>query len=178
MKSAIGTIIFAGLLLAAPLAMAQSCNPNMPSDNPDSRYTGNGDGTVTDNVTGLMWKQCSEGQSNIDNVNPTCEVGAANTYTWQAALVRAQRVNAAGFAGHSDWRVPNFKELKSLVETACDSPTINTNLFPATPPSGFWSSSSDVAGPEAALSTDFYDGSDRSDKKEYVHSVRLVRTAH
>ncbi|MCP4235257.1 MAG: DUF1566 domain-containing protein, partial [Aestuariibacter sp.] len=37
------------------------CQVDIPASTPDSQLQDNGDGTVTDNKTGLMWKQCSEG---------------------------------------------------------------------------------------------------------------------
>lgn len=178
MKRDIGATILAGLLLAAPLASAQTCNPNMPRNRPDSRYTDNGDGTVTDKVTGLMWKQCTEGLSNSNNASPACDNGGGVLYTWDAAFAHVQSVNATGFAGHSDWRVPNVKELKSLTETACDSPPINTNLFPLTPPSGVWSSSPLAEFSYDAWAVDFIShGFDGWDNKYIPHAVRLVRTA-
>jgi hypothetical protein len=89
----------------------------------------NNDGTVIDTKTGLIWKKCSEGQSGAD-----CSGGEATTYSWQGALQQAQTVNNnGGFAGYKDWRVPNLKELFSIVENQCDSPSINTTVFPNTP---------------------------------------------
>jgi len=149
MNSDIRTMVLAGLLVVAPLAHAQTCNSNIPLDRPDTRYTDNGDGTVTDNETGLMWKQCSEGQSTSTNA---CDTGSANTYTWHEALAQAQSANAASFATYSDWRVPNLKELKSLVETACYSPAINPNLFPSTPSSRTWTASPHASAANYACS--------------------------
>ncbi|MBT4549899.1 MAG: DUF1566 domain-containing protein, partial [Gammaproteobacteria bacterium] len=116
---------------------AQSCNSAIPRSAPDSRYIDHGDRTVTDSETGLMWKQCSEGLSDSG-----CVSGAIETFNWQEAMARAESINSgAGFAGYTDWRVPDIKELASLVEIACYSPAINETLFPATPASGFWSAS-------------------------------------
>ena len=60
----------------------------------------NGDGTLTDRATALMWTQEDSAQG----------------MNWQAALVWAQSRNAEGYLGHDDWRVPNAKELQSLVD--------------------------------------------------------------
>ncbi len=94
----------------------------------------NGDGTVTDNTTGLMWMRCSLGQVWDGK---TCG-GKAATFTWADALKAA-----AGheFAGYTDWRLPNKNELESIVEGRCFTPTINSSVFPATPSTYFWSSS-------------------------------------
>ena len=62
-----------------------------------NNFVDNGDGTVTDLATGLMWKQDDSG------------VG----YNWEAALAYAESLS---FAGHEDWRLPNAKELQSIVD--------------------------------------------------------------
>jgi hypothetical protein len=163
------------LLLASSLPMAaQTCNPNAPLSKPDSRYTDNGDGTVTDMVTGLMWRQCPEG---LSSTNATCDAGSAVAYTWQEALARAQTVNGTGFAGHNDWRLPNVKELMSLSESACQEPAINLTLFPVDPLlTRFWSST--PIAPHTgnqAWGVEFASGFNRANYKEYADHVRLVR---
>jgi hypothetical protein len=127
-------------ILSPIIAQAQTCDPaSIVSTTPTSQFTDNGNGTVTDNKTGLMWKRCSEGQAWSNN---TC-TGIAASYTWQNALKQAQAVNnSAGFAGKKDWRVPNIKELRSIVERQCKAPAINLTVFPNTlSPTLFWSSS-------------------------------------
>lgn len=90
------------------------------------------DGTdvVIDKNFKLVWKKCLEGYSGA-----TCGTAAApTTFTWQQSLDRAA---AAG----SGWRLPNIKELQSIVDETRSQPAINTN-FPGTPnPSNVWSSS-------------------------------------
>lgn len=127
MNSLLRPFLLAALLVSWLPVTAQTCNPNMPLTKPDSRYNDNGDGTVTDNVTGLMWKQCTEGQSSSTTA---CDTGNAATFNWLEAHERAQSVNALGFAGYNDWRLPNIKELNSLVEFACFEPAINLTYFP------------------------------------------------
>lgn len=64
-------------------------------------YTDNGDGTVTDHNTGLMWEK------KTDNIR----------YTWRDAfVVHVAGLNAPSFAGYTDWRMPNVKELASIVK--------------------------------------------------------------
>lgn len=60
-------------------------------------FVDNQDGTITDNATGLMWSQNDDGQG----------------MTWPEALEYAEN---ATLAGHSDWRLPNVKELQSIVD--------------------------------------------------------------
>ncbi len=60
----------------------------------------NGDGTITDNATGLIWTKSDSGTG----------------MNWQEALAWVQTKNAANYLGHSDWRLPNAKELQSIVD--------------------------------------------------------------
>lgn len=80
-------------------------------------FTNHGDGTVTDLATGLMWMQNDSGAP----------------MNWSNALAWAQACNATGFLGHSDWRLPNAKELHSLFDytrspDTTGSAAISTNL--------------------------------------------------
>ena len=120
----------ATLLALSVAAQAQTCNPAMTRKAPDSRYTVQAGGVeVLDTQTGLIWQRCSLGQS----WNGSTCAGSAGVYTWQSALQAARDLG-------NGWRVPNFKELQSLVEEACYSPAINETLFPATG-SYYWTSS-------------------------------------
>lgn len=105
---------------------------------PTADFIDNRDGTVTHRRTGLVWMRCALGQ-NWDG--KSC-AGQAEKYIWGKALQAAVDINAAGgYAGKSDWRVPNVKELESIAELQCIQPAINLAVFPATPPVRFWSSS-------------------------------------
>lgn len=156
------------LILAAGCtsAEAQTCPEGAPRVAPDSRYIDHGDGTVSDSRTGLMWKRCSEGQSGAG-----C-TGTASSQTWQQALGSA---STSSFAGHTDWRLPNVKELQSLVETGCRSPSINTTHFPNTESFFYWSSTTVLAGPTTAFAFAFDIGSGVDWSKSSAVHVRLVR---
>jgi Protein of unknown function (DUF1566) len=145
---------------------AANPNPNVTESTPTSAFTDNGSGTVTHSLTGLMWKQCAQGQSGAN-----CSTGSTTTMTWSAALAAAKN---EVFAGHSDWRLPNKKELESIVETCGSNPSINQTLFPATPALFFWSGSSYVSGPSGAWYVDFNDGSTAAFGKAGNSAVRLV----
>jgi hypothetical protein len=173
MKKDTYIMLLASLLVVAPIAQAHYCNSNIPLARPDTHYTDNHDGTVTDNTTGLMWKQCSEG---VSTSNTACDTGSSNTYTWQGALAQAQNVNTGGFAGYSDWRLPNIKELGSLVETACGNPSINVNFFPEPTGAYFWSSTPDPSDSTLAWRIYFDIGGDSRFGKGNTHAVRLVRS--
>lgn len=170
-------ILGTALLLGSQTLYGQTCNGSVTATAPNSRYTDNGDGTVTDNQTGLMWKQCSEGVSSTTTV---CDTGSAGTYTWQDALTQARIVNSSGFAGHNDWRVPNYHELASLIERSCYSPAINATIFPVTESSFYWSASPDAYSPLTTSSgyawkVSFALGKINTEPKESTYYVRLVR---
>ncbi|TCS43345.1 DUF1566 domain-containing protein [Reinekea marinisedimentorum] len=63
-------------------------------------YTDNGDGTITDNVTGLMWEQAPSGGKKL---------------TWEQAMTGLDAFNNEKLGGYNDWRIPTLKELYSLV---------------------------------------------------------------
>jgi hypothetical protein len=145
----------------------------IPASTPDSQLVDDGDGTITDTATSLIWRQCSEGQA-----NDTSCTGSALTYTWQQALQIPQTLNTSGgFAGHTDWRLPNLKELRSIVEEACYSPSINSTRFPNTPSSNFWSASANAKHSGNAWYVDFDHGfsNDYGSYRRYGRHVRLVR---
>jgi len=155
------------LLAATPLAHAAStCPANNVLTTPTADFTDNTDGTVTHLKTGLMWKQCAEGLSGAG-----CATGGSTFMTWSAALSAA----ATPFAGYSDWRLPNQKELRSIVETGCYNPNINETAFPATPSAGFWSSTAYASLPAFAWVVFFSSGDSSASSKADSHYVRLVR---
>jgi hypothetical protein len=71
-------------------------------------FSNNGDGTITDNATGLMWSQDDSG----DGVN----TGPRSGMTWEEAMAWVQEKNDENYLGYSDWRLPNAKEMQSIVD--------------------------------------------------------------
>jgi hypothetical protein len=63
-------------------------------------FVDNGDGTITDRATGLMWQKS----------------GCSKAKTWKRARTYVKQLNKDQFAGYSDWRLPTIDELASLVE--------------------------------------------------------------
>ena len=160
-------ILSAGLLVGT--AEAVTCGANTPTpSNPDAAYTDNGDGTVTHKPTNLTWKRCVQGQSWIDS---TCSA-FPEKYTWAEALTLAA---THSYAGKSDWRLPNLKELRSLVEECRNSPSINDTIFPAAPTRFFWTSSTSASDSYSAWHIGFDSGTDGQDAKFVQYAVRLVR---
>ncbi len=161
------------LLAQANLSMAQQCIPTvMVASAPDSRYVVNTNGTVLDKKTSLTWMRCALGQTWSNN---TC-TGSWQKHTWLDAL---QMAKDAVFAGETDWRLPNQKELQSLVEVSCYDPAINITAFPNATDSlseWFWSSTSSATSGNSAGVVHFLNGgAGMSGDKNGGGGVRLVR---
>jgi hypothetical protein len=133
----------------------------------DSRYIDHNNGTVTDKVTKLMWAKCSLGQN---STSTTCS-GSATNHNWKDALEQA---NNSTLAGYSDWRLPNVKELISLVARNRFEPTINLSVFPNTVSNRFWSSS--PIDNSNAFIIYFLTGFNGIRSRTEGHRVRLVRS--
>ena len=99
----------------------------------EPKYQDNGDGTVTDLVTGLMWSQSSDMDSDGD-------IDADDKMTYDEAIAGA---SSFGLGGYDDWRLPSIKEMYSLI------------LFSGIDPSGYEGSSTDGLVP--FIDTDYFD---------------------
>ena len=143
-------------------------------------YRDNGDGTITDLNTGLMWEKLSNDGSIHDK---------DNYYTWTAAVSsKIAALNSANYAGHNDWRLPNIRQLRSIVNYGgtypAISPAFNTGCSggcsvlacSCTIWSGYWSSSAYAfCSPKGAWFVNFNDGNDNASYKTVNHYVRAVR---
>lgn len=174
MKTMCTVLLLATSFLSCPLSVAECTtnrNPGITIDKPDNLYTDHSDGTITDNATGLMWKKCSLGLTGSH-----CETGTAQPLTWQTALAAA---NDSTDTGYTDWRLPNVKELASLIEVACHTPSINETFFPNTATThSYWSSSPVIYNNNNAWTVPFHTGLvyDRDAKENLAHA-RLVRNS-
>lgn len=144
-------------------------NSAIKATTPSRDFTDNGDGTVTHQITGLIWQRCSLGQS-WDGTHCT---GEASVFTWAGALAAAAQNT---FSGLSDWRLPNKNELASIVEYRCTGPAINSQQFPNTPSRWSWSSSPNARYSDASWGIGFRHGDvDYGHKTFSRGNVRLVR---
>ncbi len=144
------------------------------------RYKDNGDGTIIDENTNLTWEKLSFDGSIHD---------WGNAYTWADAFaVHLAGLNEAKFARHHDWRLPNVKELQSIVNygnfgPAVSSPFNNNCVAGATVltgsctvGNGYWSSTSYLNAPMDAWFVNFIDGGlDVGGKSSFFIQVRAVR---
>ena len=132
------------------------------------RFTYSTDGSeVTDSRTGLIWRRCAEGMTWSGG---TC-TGTAAQYTHQEALQQAK--------AQTKWRLPNIKELSSIVDLNSSNPAAHLISFPKTPSDLFWSSSPNADVNVNALGyawgVNFSDGVVDTDYRVSNNYVRLVR---
>ncbi|HEY2775517.1 MAG TPA: DUF1566 domain-containing protein [Candidatus Binatia bacterium] len=149
-------------------------------------FTDNGDGTITDNTTSLMWEKISD-DGTIHDLD--------NYYSWTDAFaVKIGTLNSQNFAGHNDWRLPNLPEIESIRNIGGMSPatfsvfqtgcapgcsvlTCNCTLVDAR--GGlFWTSSTFMNSEDAWLmlfDTGRSIGEGRSSYWYNMHNVRAVR---
>jgi hypothetical protein len=158
---------------ASGLHATQTCSTNIPESTLTTGFIDHGDGTVTHSATGLMWKRCAENQTwNAGSCSGSS--GSPGTMTWVNALRAARNSTTAGYG---DWRLPNARELGSIVETKCNNPAINLSVFPDAPAWSFWSASTYSAYANSAWFVDFSSGGlFPSDGKNGLLRVRLVRS--
>ena len=185
------------ILTLSCLALA-SCSTNSADvPNPhDTKYATVEVGAETcvfDTETGLVWenKSLQPGLRSVDNTyswfhpdqangeldyrglkdGGTCEGSACDTWHFVEA------VNASGYCGHNDWRMPSKDELFSIsdVRRAKTPPTMNTVFFPAARAAEYWSGHDYSFQYDTAWAWNFELGHDRVDWKKEAKFVRLVR---
>lgn len=145
---------------------------------PHPRFTANADTTVTDNLTGLVWAP-NGNLMPIRDPNWDKQGPAANgAVTWQHALDYVAKLNAENYLGHNDWRLPNFKELESLVNNAQPNTAAwlnNQGFTNAQAGDFFWSSTSFASDAVKAWCVDMTYGNTHYFNKANNHYVWPVR---
>jgi hypothetical protein len=132
------------------------CNPE--GDFPN-RYRDNGDGTVTDEATGLMWQKG----------------GSSEPMTWADAREFAGRMNREALAGYADWRLPTVEEIGSLMERSWQNHDLFIDPLFDKHQRILWST--DTRGVESAWKANLHMGFIIDFPMDSQESVRLVRTA-
>ena len=127
----------------------------------------NGDGTVTDAASGLMWEQ------KTDDGGPGDKDDA---YTMDGSLSWVASLNTAAYLGYRDWRLPTIKELDAIVDlTRTTSPSIDMSFFPITNWSHYRSSTIDASATGNAWCIYFTSGYDAERDRGFNSYVRAVR---
>lgn len=166
-------------LLNNPLVNAQECkNSNITSSNDPQQFVINSQtGTVIDARTGLEWAICSLGQT---WQNGNC-VGVPEHFAdYTTALSRVTTFTTIN-TQWQDYRLPNIKELGSIIEHSCNEPAINLNTFTGTLNAVYYSSTPDIQGnlhfsPVLGVKViDFTNGTEFVPDVSKFRYVRLVR---
>jgi len=151
------------------------------------RFVDNGDGTVTDVDTGLMWEQKDDagGIHDTNNVYALSATGTAfdgNAFTTFLATLNAGTSSdgttiSGCFAGHCDWRLPTNAELQTILlepfpcpRTPCIDP-----IFGPTQSYFYWSATNLAGAPFFAWLVDFFAGDVPNGNKTGNFYVRAVR---
>jgi hypothetical protein len=120
-----------------------------------SQFVNNSDGTVTDQCTSLTWCQQETGEM-----------------TWEEALAYCESLS---FANHSDWRLPNIKELRSISSDQLSHPSVSTTYFPGGLANSYWSSTTEVRHADQGWFVNFETGLVGHEEKTIKHYIRCVR---
>ena len=137
------------------------------------RFIDNGDGTVTDTETGLMWKQSDGFQDE------------SIFHTWMKAYDYVRELNSGKFAGYLDWRMPNLEEAESIYDeniSIRDSDRFDIFIDPAFSPGGGYTTwTSDLRPHNGAIIFYYRYGhaniNNRDDpSKDSIRAVRTVET--
>jgi hypothetical protein len=134
-----------------------------------NRFSDYGDGTVTDNFTGLMWTK--------DAGTPTVGSCTGGPMAWTNALDYVACLNTNTYLGHNDWRLPNVKELESMVNAQQPNSAtwLNTQGFTNVQSDSYWSSSTYAYDPSAAWVVGMDDGGTGANAKANRNCVWPVR---
>ena len=119
-------------------------------------YTVHGDGTVTDDVTGLTWQQAP----------PSSPVTLADATSYCATLV---------LGGHADWRLPTYIELVSIVDLSQVTPSLDRTAFPSGSPADGWASTLLASDLTSAWEVYFTVGDSSQDPVDTTNNLRCVR---
>jgi hypothetical protein len=168
-------MLLLGAAISPGVAAAQQLCAQGASTLPSTRFHDNGDGTVTDLESKLMWMRCANGQR---WEGKRCG-GRASAHSWPEATQLADQINGNGTAFFSDWRVPALRDLATITDRACKNPRTNLAVFPGTTAAPFWTSTLRPGGKseDRAFALSFGAEGVLLARKEERFKVRFVRTA-
>lgn len=153
-------------------------NQYLLESTPTADFRVDSPGTITHTKTGLMWRRCAEGQNLVavkTGTGSQCS-GTAWSGSWTQAIQATANANNQYQAAYTDWRLPNKKELESIVETCGRNPASNQTIFPNTPLYYFWSGTTYTPIQSNAWVVNFVDGgSSWLPMSSSGYYVRLVR---
>lgn len=173
--------IIGGLVLAllSTSVAAQTCIDNAPEIHSPGSLVDRKDGTILDINTGLLWSKCTVGEV-FEAEENSCS-GQPNNYpTWQDALKAVSHSEINTVAGITDFRIPNIKELMSIVDYRCVSPSIDNSIFISTLNAPYWTNTPDIhnvndmSGYDGLL-IDFKDGQEVDTGASGLILLRLVK---
>lgn len=129
-------------------------------------FRDNGDGTVTDTITGLMWQQVDGGEM-----------------TYESAITYADMLSLGNY---TDWRLPTAQEAFSILDHHLTNPAINSAIFPDSEAEYWWTSEQQIGNTSKIWVTNAGGGignhpktetiSAGGDKRFHVRAVRDVST--
>ncbi|GIX22421.1 MAG: hypothetical protein KatS3mg121_1204 [Gammaproteobacteria bacterium] len=168
--------VFAVLAALSAAAAAEEAPPagvcnteRAPATAPAERFAPRADGTLQDRRTGLIWRACPEGLR-----GPACREGEPLRLDWAAALRLPAALAARGEPG---WRLPNVRELASLVELQCSRPALAPERFAGVGELPVWSASPYHFYTHYGWYVDFGEGAQTYDERIRAKGVWLVREA-
>lgn len=173
-KSVYLSLFFFLPVFSAQAELCPSTAINMPATTPTDRFEYQQDSVVViDKQTGLKWARCQLGYD-WDKNNRACVQNDTATFTWTKALIFIK--NDPLYLDEKGWRLPNIKELASLVEHKCYNPAINNEVFPGTQ-AGVFMSNTHVAGNGKVRAVNFSAGEVGVGLREDGYYLRLVKDA-
>ena len=132
-------------------------------------FTDNGDGTVTDRDTGLMWV-----------ADPSrCGISWGMPGTPLAMDITTASIATAGlnYAGYTDWRLPDVNELSTLVDYSRTSPSLSPTFFPNVQANKYWAGTPWAGMAGNFWTVDFDSGWTDYDFQPNTNFIRPVRNA-
>jgi hypothetical protein len=169
------------------------------------RFVDNGNGTITDNQTGLMWEKKLADNDIAGNCAGRIQTGRSphcvkNRYFWSfpthsgdtlpngsvfddflvrinSELSKTADLSRVDVAGYHDWRIPNIAELRTIVPATCPTtgPCIDPIFGPTATNDYYWSSSAIDGDPTFAAGVRFDNGAAIADLKNFGAFARAVR---